>query len=336
MKNSKFNLMFSSILLALFMHSTTFAFWFWKSEEKTITDCNDVLHAIKEKSGVIDEIITITQDTVFDGNDESFCPKLTFGKQAQIFLKDGVHAEFKNIELCNLRNDIFAFECCPCEHVKHPKITFNSVVFNLIDDTMLPKYSFIHGNNVFNGNGFCLININLTDGSTAIFENLILTEIPYSNCAIKLKNVEIALRDEFMLIDQGIKIKICKNVEFCTSQNNKSVLILKCDHPIKIDTDSTLFIDKNVLCINASKCGASPFLFTDKSSQLFLNGCSLLTLEDITLTRGQLTCNGISKLGSSKNNVINLGNGNLEDDFYTELRTDLQLVCGTLAYKNAE
>src|SRR3989339_150802 len=124
MKNSKFNLMFSSILLALFMHSTTFAFWFWKSEEKTITDCNDVLHAIKEKSGVIDEIITITQDTVFDGNDESFCPK----------------------------------------------ITFNSVVFNLIDDTMLPKYSFIHGNNVFNGNGFCLININLTDGSTAIFE----------------------------------------------------------------------------------------------------------------------------------------------------------------------
>ncbi|MFA5075126.1 MAG: hypothetical protein WC436_03405 [Candidatus Babeliales bacterium] len=158
----------------------------------------------------------------------------------------------------------------------------------------------ITGNTIIDGNGHDLIlgkwsNITVDDSVTLTLRNLTLKNtyttytvspiIPYSiKSMVTFDNIEISLFDDFSF-NQG-KLFIHNDVDITGTYK----FSYKSTQPMLIESNSCLYFDKNSTFEFYPSCtNNSLFTMQDKSSILYLDGCTLqTTLTGMILTKGQL------------------------------------------------
>ncbi len=178
----------------------------------------------------------------------------------------------------------------------------------------------------------------VAENSSLLLKNLTLyIDDPYrlycfdDNATISFDNVKIVVSG-LMALNKG-KVDVLSSC-LCTGQGvitNKMIL------PVTISSGASFFIDSGITySIAPREASVSPFVFTDSSSMLFLNGCSLISTQTgFSLTKGTIVVDGKVTFSNSATvpaQGVSLGDGTAPNRPILLMRPDasIEIVSGIL------
>ncbi len=177
-------------------------------------------------------------------------------------------------------------------------------------------------------------------------QNIVLTGVKERNIRCIGDNASITLRDCGLVLESDFtfttgRFSIEKDVvltgthtfSYEGSGNKVST----------ISANSTLFLDTGVTFSYAPRAANQDLLaFTDATSRLYLNGCTLkTTATGMRLTKGTMMVdnqNSVYNYSSSMSGAFTIGNGVVADDFIIQImpNANIEIVEGSLVYNNQE
>ncbi len=174
----------------------------------------------------------------------------------------------------------------------------------------------------------------VAENSSLLLKNLTLyIDDPYrlwcfdENGTISFDNVKLVVNGLMALNRGGIDIlSSC----VCTGSG---VITNKMIRPVTLFSGAHFMIDSGITYSIAPRQElASPFIFTDSSSTLFLNGCTLISTQTgFSLTKGTIIVDGkvtVSNAALVPSEGISFGDGNSANDPLLTFRPDARIVVG--------
>lgn len=236
---------------------------------------------------------------------------------------------FDLIESTTFGIEIFAF-------------TFTDAKIFVKSDITLRGPILFQGNCVVNGasntldlgdNGSIVVDV----GGNLVLEDMILKGAQGTNIRCKDDQSSIVLHQLHWQQDSNYSFTTGSfNIKDDVRMTGESVFSYASLQPFTIDTQSSLFWQEG-FTFNYINTSPSLIHFTDRSSQLILNDCTLSIPYGLEFTKGILRVEGSSLITTNTSGGISLGDGTSANDFELVIAAGEVLnISGAFKYKNTD